>query len=131
MIALDTNVLLRYVLQDDAVQSPLATGLMESLTESEPGFVSLICLAELYWVLDHSYRNSKEQIASILETLLTTRVLFIQEEPLVRDAILTYLSSNADFDDCLISESARAYGCNSVVTFDKAAAKSGVMQLLG
>lgn len=55
MIGLDTNVLVRYIMQDDTKQSAKATQLIESLTSDEPGFIAMVSVVELYWVLTSSY----------------------------------------------------------------------------
>ena len=130
MIGLDTNVLLRYILQDDATQSALATKLIESFKQSDPGFVSLLSLTELYWVMDHTLKYSKLEILEVLRILLSTESLLFEEEDLVTEALLSYAAGTADFDDCLIAGCSSASGCDCVLTFDKSAAKSGVMKLL-
>jgi predicted nucleic-acid-binding protein len=84
----------------------------------------------LYWVLDHTYKLSRIEILGTLETLLTSDSLFLEDAAQVSEALIAYASGSADFDDCLIAQSALAFGCDSVFTFDKTAAKSGVMQLL-
>jgi predicted nucleic-acid-binding protein len=123
-------VLLRYIRQDDQVQSPLATQLIESFTEAAPGFTSLICLIELYWVMDHTHKYSKQQILEMFRILLSSSSLVFEDESSVSRALLSYAGGSADFDDCLIAECSRGSGCDFVLTFDKAAAKSGIMKLL-
>ena len=123
-------MLLRYIRQDDEVQSALATQLIESLTGSAPGFVSLICLSELYWVMDHTHKYSKQEILETLQILLSSTSLVFEDESLVSRAVLSYGRGSADLDDCLIAERSRTSGCDFVYTFDKAAAKSGIMKLL-
>lgn len=78
MIGLDTNVLVRYVTQDDPVQSPKASELIESLTSVSPGFVSLVSVVELVWVLQSCYPSAKSDVVTVLETLLRTRELTIE-----------------------------------------------------
>jgi predicted nucleic-acid-binding protein len=130
LIGIDSNVLLRYILQDDRSQSSKATEFIESLTASEPGFVTLICISELYWVLDHTCKQSKAEISAVIEYLITSDSILLQDELLVSHALISYSIGNADFDDCLIAQCALASGCSAVFTFDKTAAKSGIMQLL-
>lgn len=130
MIGLDTNVLLRYILQDDPAQSALATELIESFKQSDPGFVSILSLTELYWVMDHTLKYLKREILEVLRLLLSTESLLFEEEGLVTKALMSYATGNADFDDCLIAGCSSASGCDFVFTFDKSAAKSGVMKLL-
>lgn len=130
MIALDTNILVRYIVQDDTVQSPLATVLVESLTTANPGFIPLVCLAELYWVLDHIYKLTSLQLSEAIEALLTTDTLVLEEDLRVQKALTNYQSGSADFDDCLIMETAISHGCTKTFTFDRKAAKTLDMTLL-
>ena len=81
MIGLDTSILVRYIAQDDAVQSPLATKIIEDrLTEEHPGFISLVTMAETVWVLDRSYGLSTAEIAAAVERILQTDILSVQNE---------------------------------------------------
>ena len=128
MIGLDTNVLVRYFAQDDAKQSARATALIESLTEAEPGFLSHVVLIELVWVLQRCYAASREMVADLLERLLRTQGLVVQDAEQVWQALRIYRESG-DFPDCLIARVAMVAGCDEVVTFDKGAAKTG-MRLL-
>ena len=118
MIGLDTNVLVRYIAQDDIKQSALATNLIHSLTKDSPGFVSLVSLIELVWVMQSCYKSTKFEILKILETLVTTRELVIENSETVIRAIKVYSGSGADFSDCLIERSANKAGCEYSVTFD-------------
>ncbi|MFK7699645.1 PIN domain-containing protein [Pseudomonas caspiana] len=130
MIGLDTNVLVRYVAQDDARQSAAASKLIESLTVSEPGFIALVSIVELVWVLQSSYKSSKSEIVLVLETLLRTRELTVENAETVWQALRRFTDSNADFADCLIERSAHAAGCDHVATFDSKAAKTAGMHRL-
>ncbi|WP_095094126.1 PIN domain-containing protein [Pseudomonas sp. Irchel 3A5] len=130
MIGLDTNVLVRYVAQDDARQSATASKLIESLTVSEPGFIALVSIVELVWVLQSSYKSSKSEIVLVLETLLRTRELTVENAETVWQALRRFTDSNADFADCLIERSAHAAGCDHVATFDSKAAKTAGMHRL-
>lgn len=130
MIGLDTNILVRYIAQDDPTQSRKATQLIESLTAEKTGFIPLVVLVEIVWVLEESYGVSKLQLIEILETLLRTKELVIESTEAVARAVALFGTSRADFSDCLISRSALAAKCDYTLTFDKAAAKSGGMQLL-
>ena len=81
MIGLDTNVLLRYLVQDDPVQSPRATEIISRrLTEEEPGFVSLVTILEVVWVLKSLYKRSREEIANDIEMVLAAETLEVQNE---------------------------------------------------
>lgn len=100
MIGLDTNVLVRYVTQDDPVQSPKASELIESLTAFAPGFVSLVSVVELVWVLQSCYQSAKGDVVTVLETLLRTRELTIEHAEIIWQALRRFTASTADFADC-------------------------------
>jgi predicted nucleic-acid-binding protein len=130
MIGLDTNVLVRYVMQDDPKQSPKANRVIEALTSDEPGFVSVVSIVELVWVLSASYGLTRVQLAQVLEGLLRTRELVIDRSEYVTRALRTYKSGSADFADCLIERGASTAGCEKTMTFDVGAAKTAGMTLI-
>lgn len=130
MIGLDTNILVRYIAQDDPIQSRKATQAIESLTADNPGFIPLVALVEIVWVLEESYGVTKHELIEILETLLRTKELVIESTEVVARAVAMFGISRADFSDCLISRSALVAKCEYTLTFDKAAAKSAGMRLL-
>ncbi|CAM8625811.1 COG5611 Predicted nucleic-acid-binding protein, contains PIN domain [Burkholderiales bacterium] len=130
MIGIDTNVLVRYIAQDDPVQSRLATQLIETDCSAEtPGYISLVVLVELVWVSESCYDATRSDIVQILQRLLRIRKLVVQQSELVWKAIRRFEESNADFPDCLIEHLAFAAGCSRVMTFDQAAAKAGMSLL--
>lgn len=131
MIGLDTNVLVRYVAQDDPKQSPKASALIESFTINSPGFVTAVSVIELVWVLQSCYESTKSDIILVLETLLRTRELKIENADVVWQALRLFSDSKADFADCLIERSAKAAGCDYVVSFDSKAIKTTGMQAVG
>ncbi len=130
MIGLDTNVLVRYIMQDDVEQAAKATKLVEGLTADEPGFVALVSLVELVWVLSSSFELRREQVAQALHGLLRARQLVIDEAELVVRALRAFSAGHADFADCLIERTAVAAGCPQTLTFDRAAAKTAGMTLI-
>lgn len=130
MIGLDTNVLVRYLTQDDPKQAALATRLVESLTPSAPGFVSHIVLAETVWVLESCYDAAPDRIAQFVETLLRSESINVAHVEVVWRALRQFKSARGDFVDTLVSALARNAGCDAVLTFDKAAAKRSGMALL-
>ncbi len=130
MIGLDTNVLVRYLAQDDPQQSPKATRLIESLTQQMPGHVTVVAMAELVWVLADCYATPKSEICAILEKLLRTKELQIAQGAAVWQALREYRTAKADFADCLINKLAQAAGCTHTATFDRGAAKSDGMRLI-
>jgi predicted nucleic-acid-binding protein len=132
VIGLDTNVIVRYVTQDDARQSAAASRLFERvLTTERPGFVGLVTLCEVAWVLAGCYDAGKARIAAVIEGLLGSRQLVVEEAEVVWKALRTWDKSSADFSDALLGQVLRARGCEKVVTFDKAAARLPDFELLG
>jgi predicted nucleic-acid-binding protein len=130
VIGLDTNVLVRYIAQDDHKQSPLAAQLIDDLSSDDPGFVTTVALVELVWVMQSCYSATKPEIISILEMLVRTRQLVVENVETVIKAISLFSVGKADFADCLITRSSAKAGCVRTLTFDKSAAKYGGMQLL-
>jgi predicted nucleic-acid-binding protein len=130
MTGLDTNVLVRYIMQDDAMQSPKASRLIESLTADEPGFVSVISVVELGWVLSTAYGLTREQLAQAFDSLLRSKELVVDCADQVLKALRVFNASSADFADCLIAQSAASAGCGRTMTFDVGAAKAAGMTLI-
>ncbi len=130
MIGLDTNVMVRYLVQDDPDQSAVASALIDELTDTNPGYLSLVTVVELYWVLRRAYRIGAGRCAELLEGLLDARELRVDRDAIVR-AALTVSRGGFDFADAVIVELGRAAGCDHTVTFDQRAARDGAMQLLG
>lgn len=130
MIGLDTNVLVRYIMQDDAEQSPQAAALVESLTVEAPGFVTLVAVIELTWVLTSCYGLDRSQVASALEGLIRSKEIVVERADIVWQAVRIFRDSTADFADCLIERAAVAAGCKHTMTFDRGAAKSCGMTLI-
>jgi predicted nucleic-acid-binding protein len=94
------------------------------------GFLSLIVIAELVWVLEGSYRFKKNEIEHVLETLLRSKELVIERAEIVWQALRKFSASRADFADCLIERCGQAADCQSTVTFDQNAASPAGMKLL-
>lgn len=130
MIGLDTNILVRYIAQDDARQSPKATRLIESLTVDEPGYVSIVSVIELVWVLSGCYSLSRTEIAGVIEILLRTKEIVVAHADTVWKAVRLFKEGKADFADCLIERSANEAGCGYTVTFDRDAAKYCGMKII-
>ncbi len=131
MIGLDTNVLVRYLVNDDLVQSDTATALLDSLSPSEPGWISVIVLVEMVWVLTRVYKLSRDAMIVIVENLLASKDIQIEDREKVHEALALHRSGRAGLIDCLIAVSARAAGCTRTVTFDRNAARDAGMELLG
>ncbi|HEX9463046.1 MAG TPA: type II toxin-antitoxin system VapC family toxin [Alphaproteobacteria bacterium] len=126
MIGLDTNVIVRYLVHDDAAQARRARAVLESYCSDEsPGFISLLVLTEICWVLRGAYRYNRSSIASVIDAFLRTTQLRLEDESTVAAALSLYRTSEADFADCLIGLIGRNTGCDTTVTFDAAAASLG------
>ena len=130
MIGLDTNVLARYIMQDDSRQSPMATRLVESLSAQAPGFVPLVVVVELAWVLSSAYDIDRAQLVKAFDALLRTKEIVVDRAETVWKALRVFQSANADFADCLIERSASAAGCDQTMTFDRGAVKGCGMTLV-
>lgn len=130
MIGIDTNVLVRYFMQDDLVQSHLAAELIDSLTAAKPGFLSLVTIAEVWWVLGRTYRLDRAHLFQIMNHILYASELVVEDLDLVRDALELVKHGKADLADCLIARCASQAGCDLTLTFDRSAAKFAGMTLL-
>jgi predicted nucleic-acid-binding protein len=130
VIGIDTNVLVRYVTQDDADQARQANDLIDQLTESRPGYITTIVLAETYWVLRRGYKADKKSVVTVLQGLLDSKEIIVERADTVRRA-LRRAGDGADFADALITELGVDAGCEHTVTFDQNAARTAGMRLLG
>jgi predicted nucleic-acid-binding protein len=122
MIGLDTNILVRYLTQDDPIQSPKATEIIERrLTEENRGFVSIVAIIETVWVLDRAYRLAAHEIAAAVEHLLQADVLFVENEQEVFTAMVALKEGQGSFADAVISALGARAGCSHTLTFDRKA----------
>ena len=130
MIGIDANVLVRYVVRDDEPQYAAAAEELEALTEDDPGFITQVVLAELFWVLARSYRFPIEACLSVLRGLVATPSLeFDDAEGGVR--ALDLAEGGADFGDALVQGAMELFGVRDTVTFDRTAARRVGWRLLG
>lgn len=129
MIGIDANVLVRYFTHDDPIQTKKARTLLHSFTEKDPGFVSLVVVIELFWVLRFVYGYDVELVSETLTALLDTEELIVEEADEIRQA-LTHIVKGHDLGDVLIAQAGRDTGCTHTATFDKRAAKLPEMKLL-
>ncbi|MFZ0771421.1 MAG: type II toxin-antitoxin system VapC family toxin [Candidatus Sulfotelmatobacter sp.] len=130
MIGLDTNVVIRFLTHNHAKQTAAAVRVMDSLSSDSPGFLSLIVIAEIVWVLKISYGFTKKEIEQVLEGLLRSKELVIERAEIVSQALRKFRDSRAGFADCLIERCGHAAECEHTFTFDQDAAEAG-MRLLG
>ena len=130
MKGIDTHILVRYIVQDDHEQSQRATHFLEKeCSVGSPAFISGIILCELVWVLESAYKYSREEIVSVLESILRVRQFCIHEPDLLWRATQGY-AQGADFADHYIIQLNHHHGCTTTVTFDKKASKLSFIELL-
>jgi predicted nucleic-acid-binding protein len=130
MTGLDTNILVRLLAQDDPVQSQRAVEFFQTLSREKRGFVSLVSLIELIWVLRSQYRMNKARLILGLGWLLNSAELVVESQEAVAQALSRFASVKADFADCLIERCCYAAGCRQTVTFDVDASRFAGMTLL-
>ena len=131
MIGLDTNVVVRFLAQDDETQSPIATRFIARLSRERPGFISSVVLAEITWVLARAYKTSREGIAGAVEGLLRSAELIVENTEAAYRALAIYRASQfGEFADALIAQTAALAGASETVTFDQNAAAALGMRLL-
>lgn len=130
MTGLDTNILARFFTQDEPEQSSRADAFLQLLTPENPGFISLVVVVELIWVLRSRYGITKPVLVHSLRQLLDSPELVMDSPAVVTQALERYGRCNGDFADCLIESAGRLAGCAGTVTFDKNAAASAGMRLL-
>jgi predicted nucleic-acid-binding protein len=131
MIGLDTNVVVRYLTQDDTVQSSKATELIEQrLTEEDPGYISVVVMAEIAWVLERAYGLSGVQIAAAIERILQTEVLIVESEQEIFAAMIAVKHGQGSFADALIGAMCDRAGCSCTYTFDRKARRLAGFVLL-
>jgi predicted nucleic-acid-binding protein len=124
MIGLDTNILVRYLTQDDPVQSAKAADILERrLTDKNLGFVSVVAMVETVWVLDRAYFLTAQEIATAIERLLQVEVLAIENEQEVFTAMVALKQGRGSFADALIAELGARVGCTRTLTFDRKATR--------
>lgn len=129
MIGLDTNVVVRFLVQDDEEQSALATSLFTSLTAKDRGYLSTVVLVEVFWVLRRGYRIPSNDIAETLLALVSADEIRVDEDEIVR-AALRQARGGADFADALVALDGLRRGCEYTATFDKRASELTGMRLL-
>jgi predicted nucleic-acid-binding protein len=126
MIGLDTNIVVRYLTHDDPVQTAKAIELFASLSVDAPGFLSLIALVESVWVLERSYRFTKNEIVRVVEIFLRGREVIVERADLVSQALRTFNATGVNFSDCVIERCGHAAECKYTATFDRRATAVGM-----
>ena len=130
MIGLDTNVIVRFFVDDDPAQAAQARSLFSDLSADNQAYVTMIVLAELYWVLRSRYRIARSVVLETMENLLSVAHILVQRRDLVERALEIARHSRAEFTDILIALQNTEAGCAVTKTFDRSAAKLVQMQLL-
>lgn len=131
MIALDTNVIVRYLVRDDLQQAEAARGLLESLTTERQGYICREVVVELVWVLERAYRFSRSRVATVLEQLLVSEGLVFEVADDVAQAAFHYRTGGEGFSDLMILAAARRSEAHPVYTFDKRASRLEGVTLVG
>ncbi len=131
MIALDTNVLVRYLAHDDVDQFNMANDLINSCTADQPGYVCREVMIELVWVLERSYKYSREEIADALESIVSASQLEVESAQDIAAVLNLYRKERYDFADLLIRQAASRGGNYNIKTFDQKFAKLDGVDLLG
>ena len=119
MNALDTNVLVRFLVRDNPEHAEAARALLEGLTTDNPGFICREVMLEVVWVLERSYRFSREQIADIVIELIDTDILVIEDDNDIAQCAIAYRQGGVDFSDLLILAAANRVGAQPLHTFDR------------
>ncbi len=131
MIGLDTNILARYLTQDDPAQSRRANAVIaEATRRGDRCAVNTIVLCELVWVLRDAYGVDRDTVVTTLEQILDTAQFVIEDRDLARRALTDYRHGPGDFSDYLIGWRNRRAGCSETATFDRALRRSGLFRLV-
>jgi len=131
MIGLDTNVLVRYLVQDDVKQCARVDRLFKDGAGGDRSFhIPTIVLCELVWVLEAGYGLDRAPISDALDRILMTAQFTVERKDLVRQALATYAEGQGDFADAIIGLTNRNAGCPTTVTFDRGLKKTSTFQLL-
>ena len=123
MIAIDTNVLVRYLVRDDAEQAEAARLLLEGITSERPGFICREVAIEVVWVLERAYKFTRAQVADVIVELAATDGIVIEEAEDVAHAAIRYRQTGADFSDLMILAATERMGAGPLYTFDRRLAR--------
>lgn len=119
MIGLDTNVIARIVLADDAVQTKQARALLASCqSQGEAVSISLSVILELEWVLRSAAKLSKQAVITVMRQLLETALLQIENEAVLEHTLYLYDTAKADFAECLFAAQYHRMGCRLLASYD-------------
>jgi predicted nucleic-acid-binding protein len=127
---LDTNVLLRLLVADDPGQVARARAWLRAQPQDERFLINRIVLCELVWTLRRAYRYERDQIADVIDRVLKSYVVVVEDEHSVEFALYLYRTSSADFADCLLGVTNGFLGCTRTATFDQRAAELDEFELV-
>lgn len=130
MIGLDTNIVVRFLVDDDPAQCAAARALFARLTETEPGFVARETAVEIHWVLSRACGLPRAEVCDALEGLALSAEIAMEAADDVLAAIAAARAGAGDFADLMIATAGRRAGCAETVTFDRRAARAEGMRLL-
>jgi predicted nucleic-acid-binding protein len=130
VIALDTNVLVRFLTRDEPAQAAAADRVIAGLSPEDPGFLGREVMLELVWVLERGYRLSRAEIVATLEGLLAAREMEVETGADLTAALIRYGSAGPGFADLMIAAAARRAGARKLVTFDRTAARLEGVELV-
>lgn len=131
MVAVDTNVVVRFLVRDDEKQAlAVYRRFKQAERDRESLFISLLVLMETVWVLGSAYGKARSEILSAVQAMREMAIIRFEKEEVVDRWLASAAESKADLADVLIAHAASACGCESGVTFDKGAARSGFFRLL-
>ena len=131
MKAIDTNVLVRFLVKDDHAQAEQVRQLFAAAEQQREAFhVPLLVLLETIWVLESAYQIQRRDLIETLGDLLLMPILQFEQREVVQAMLATVAASNLDLPDALIAQSALKMGCESVLTFDQKAARTDGFELL-
>lgn len=129
MIGIDSNVIIRHLTDDDPDQVDKARALLRSLSVTQPGFLTVVGIAEIYWTLRRLYKFDRSAVIAQLEQLISARELVIERQDVVRQALRS-AAAGADLGDALIAAISADAGCERTMTFDRGAVRNAGMQLI-
>lgn len=131
MVALDTNIIIRFLVRDDEKQAKLVySRLKETEDRSEVLFVPLVVLLEVIWVLESAYEMDRNQIILAIEDLMQMPIIKFEADSMLEDFLSLARGTNIELDDLLIGCSAKSCHCSSIITFDKKAGRFPFFEIL-
>ncbi len=131
MIAVDTNILIRFLVRDDERQAEIARRhIKQAEARRERLKIPLLVVLEAIWVLESAYDKARPEILEAIRDMRQMPVFEFEDDQVVEGLLDDGPGSKADLSDILIAHAAIAAGCDAVITFDKAAAKHPIFSLL-